>query len=92
MKFKKHNFVQKPGLDFRFWILLKHPENYEIQGVTTSESDSNLENQSFSDKLSYIPTLLKFMIPLGLVYFFEYLINQGLVSTNNLYKCIFKLT
>lgn len=52
-----------------------------MQGVTTSISDSNLQNQSLSDKFSYIPTLMKFMIPLGLVYFFEYLINQGLVST-----------
>jgi len=43
-------------------------------------SDLSTNNQSFSNKISYIPTLLKFMIPLGLVYFFEYLINQGLVS------------
>lgn len=71
----KWNFVQKVYFGFRFWILLEHPKNYE------SASDSNSLDHSLSDKLSYIPALIKFMIPLGLVYFFEYLINQGLVST-----------
>jgi len=42
--------------------------------------DFSTNSQSLSNKISYIPSLLKFMIPLGLVYFFEYLINQGLVS------------
>lgn len=33
---------------------------------------------TISEKLSLIPGLLKYMVPLGLVYFFEYVINQGL--------------
>jgi battenin len=33
------------------------------------------------EKLRIIPSLLMYMIPLGLVYLFEYFINQGLVST-----------
>lgn len=32
------------------------------------------------EKLRLVPGLLKYMIPLGLVYLFEYFINQGLVS------------
>lgn len=32
------------------------------------------------NKFKYIPSLFKYMIPLALVYFLEYLINQGLVS------------
>lgn len=31
-------------------------------------------------KIKYVPSLLKYMIPLTLVYFLEYFINQGLVS------------
>lgn len=31
-------------------------------------------------KIMYIPTLLKYMVPLTLVYLLEYFINQGLVS------------
>lgn len=37
--------------------------------------------ETFRQKLSFVPKLIKYMIPIGLVYFFEYLINQGLVST-----------
>lgn len=32
------------------------------------------------NKLKYIPSLFKYAVPLTLVYFLEYLINQGLVS------------
>lgn len=32
------------------------------------------------EKLSYIPELMVYFIPLSMVYFFEYFINQGLVS------------
>lgn len=35
--------------------------------------------QIFLAKTKLIPGLLRFMIPLGLVYLFEYFINQGLV-------------
>ena len=35
-------------------------------------------------KLKIIPSLLVYMIPLGLVYLFEYFINQGLVSNMKL--------
>ena len=33
------------------------------------------------EKFRIIPSLLVYMVPLGLVYLFEYFINQGLVST-----------
>lgn len=51
---------------------------------------------SFADKLAVIPYLFVYIIPLVLVYFFEYFINQGLVSgtlffilKRNLYFLIF---
>ena len=37
---------------------------------------------TFSEKLALFPTLLVYIVPLALVYFFEYYINQGLVSYN----------
>lgn len=61
-----------------FWVLLEHPKKDEIPTTSSISPDPSTNNQSFSNKLSYIPKLLAFMIPLGLVYFFEYLINQGL--------------
>lgn len=69
---------------FRFWILLEHPKNKEIQVIDSSLSDSSTQEQGFCNKLSYMPSLLEFMIPLGLVYLFEYLINQGLVRLSKL--------
>ena len=36
----------------------------------------------FKSKISYVLKLLKYMIPLGLVYFLEYFINQGLVCAS----------
>lgn len=36
------------------------------------------------NKLKYVPKLFKYMIPLTLVYFLEYLINQGLVSVTHI--------
>jgi battenin len=39
---------------------------------------------TIAEKLRIIPSLLVYMIPLGLVYLFEYFINQGLVSDMNL--------
>lgn len=67
---------------FRFWILLEHPTK-DTEAIARTTTEPSTPNQSISSKISYIPTLLKFMIPLGLVYFFEYLINQGLVSAYN---------
>lgn len=34
---------------------------------------------SLGDKIRYVPQLFKYMIPISLVYLFEYFINQGLV-------------
>ncbi|XP_060846817.1 battenin [Rhopalosiphum padi] len=61
-----------------FWVLLEHPKKDQISTMPNDCPDLSTNSQSLSNKLSYVPSLLKFMIPLGLVYFFEYLINQGL--------------
>ncbi|EEB15167.1 cln3/battenin, putative [Pediculus humanus corporis] len=73
-----------------FWIILEHPKEYKTfyrckrkTETTTTTSESNKKSLSkiikeFKEKLKYVPKLIKFMIPVGLVYYFEYLINSGL--------------
>lgn len=39
---------------------------------------------AFMKKLKLIPGLMKYMVPLGLVYLFEYFINQGTVIIRNI--------
>ncbi|XP_050438962.1 battenin [Adelges cooleyi] len=67
---------------FSFWVLLVHPDLDAVHTITDSAdslSDSTRKTaDTFAGKLSYLPSLIKFMLPLGMVYFFEYLINQGL--------------
>ncbi len=43
-------------------------------------NDSHDDAFGFKEKVMYLPSLLKYMVPITLVYFLEYFINQGLVS------------
>ena len=54
--------------------------------ITESETVTVQSPPAFTvaEKLRIIPSLLVYMIPLGLVYLFEYFINQGLVSNMKL--------
>ncbi|XP_011880279.1 PREDICTED: battenin [Vollenhovia emeryi] len=65
-----------------FWCILKHPAHTKIpitkNGIDSQEQIIKIPKKSFKDKLKLVPGLLKYMIPLGLVYLFEYFINQGL--------------
>jgi battenin len=52
--------------------------------LVTESENSTVESPKLltvTEKFKSIPPLLVYMIPLGLVYLFEYFINQGLVST-----------
>uniref|UniRef100_A0A6P4EV21 Battenin n=1 Tax=Drosophila rhopaloa TaxID=1041015 RepID=A0A6P4EV21_DRORH len=67
---------------FAFWLLLRRPQ-VDILPVTTVESTEVLITDEkplvgFKEKFFYIKHLIKYMLPLCLVYFFEYFINQGL--------------
>lgn len=55
-------------------------KSYDSVQQSTSESVSNEDQPlvGFKAQITYVPSLLKFIIPLTLVYFFEYFINQGL--------------
>lgn len=69
-----------------FWILLRNPDTvqkhyFDCQcdrqdGVPLNES----ADWSISDRIHFVPSLFKYMIPLFLIFLFEYFINQGLVS------------
>lgn len=67
-----------------FWCILKHPAHRRIpitkDGINSQERIIKVPKKSFRDKINLLPGLMKYMIPLGLVYLFEYFINQGLVK------------
>lgn len=66
-----------------FWLVLVHPQQATIpitkNGIESQEQIIEVPRKSFKEKINLVPGLMKYMIPLGLVYFFEYFINQGLV-------------
>lgn len=65
-----------------FWLILVHPTQPMMpfqSEIGSQEQMIKVPEKTFSEKMKLLPTLMKFMIPLGLVYFFEYFINQGLV-------------
>ncbi|XP_013421642.1 battenin-like [Lingula anatina] len=77
-----------------FLLLVKPPElsgpcsklnRYDklIQSSDENNSDrsstvESISNYSLKEKITLVKPLLKYMVPLGLVYFLEYFINQGL--------------
>ncbi|XP_063709903.1 battenin-like [Culicoides brevitarsis] len=70
---------------FIFWGLLRHrelpktEENEETE-VKDAEKQEELGAPSILDRIKYIPKLLRYMIPLFIVYFSQYFINQGLLE------------
>lgn len=74
-----------PALEaFSFWIILRKPTIIPLTNSSLESTEELVTDekplQGFKEKLVYIKTLFPYMLPLALVYFFEYLINQGLVS------------
>lgn len=62
-----------------FWIILPKPAKTYSSVVAQSKSKKLV----FKEKLLLLPGLLQYMIPLGLVYLFEYFINQGMYELIN---------
>lgn len=73
-----------------FWVLLRNPRTIPKRDsetefkTSTDDQEAGAETKettlTLGDKIRYVPSLLKYMVPLSLVYLFEYFINQGLVS------------
>ena len=70
-----------------FWIVLTHDEPTLTlvgeNGIGRKQQIIEGPEMTFCERFKLVPSLLKYMIPLALVYLFEYFINQGLVSLNN---------
>lgn len=71
-------------IENRFWIILPKPSKdhkaaaLEIQQKVNEDELKN-PKASLLKKIKLVPGLMKYMVPLGLVYLFEYFINQGTV-------------
>lgn len=67
-----------------FWLILAKPSK-KASFIRTQRQilaeEVRAPLKAFAKKLRLVPGLLRFMVPLGLVYFFEYFINQGTVSS-----------
>ncbi|KAJ9583397.1 hypothetical protein L9F63_022263, partial [Diploptera punctata] len=66
-----------------FWLLLQSPDTdrSDTEQIEIPKSDTLVippRELTIREKLNAVPPLLSLMIPLGLVYLFEYFINQGL--------------
>jgi len=65
-----------------FLFLLRKPSSTKIEdqdkGPEIAEDDELEPMVSVGEKIRYVKKLLRYMLPLALVYFFEYLINQGM--------------
>ncbi|XP_011501961.1 PREDICTED: battenin [Ceratosolen solmsi marchali] len=66
-----------------FWLVMTHPEPTltlvtDNGGVGSQEQIIEAPKMTLGQKLRLVPKLSKYMVPLGLVYLFEYFINQGL--------------
>lgn len=68
-----------------FWGILKSPEERNELSTQHNVNEEEIKNpkSAFMKKIKQVPGLLKFMIPLGLVYLFEYFINQGMFELIN---------
>lgn len=68
-----------------FWIILRKPSGLVDNSVPTVNStiEDDKPLQGGKEKLMYITSLFKYMLPLLFVYFFEYFINQGLFELVN---------
>jgi battenin len=64
-----------------YFFLLRKPASNRIEdqhkGDDVAEEDNVPPMRSMKEKLLYIKSLVHFMLPLALVYYFEYVINQG---------------
>lgn len=66
-----------------FFFVLRKPSSLRIEDQDIGEDVAPdaadvAPMRSLKEKLLYIKKLLRYMLPLGFVYFFEYLINQGM--------------
>lgn len=64
-----------------FWIIMVHTSEKPIvkYGINSQEEIIAIPKRTIMEKLKLLPGLWTYILPLVLVYLFEYFINQGLV-------------
>lgn len=78
-----------------FWALLRNPNSIPKQNsepkyrqTLADQENGTLMTKgtklSVGDKLRYMPSLMKYLVPFLLIFLFQYFINQGLVSERRL--------
>ncbi|XP_071546717.1 battenin isoform X4 [Panulirus ornatus] len=77
-------------MSLSFWVILDHPYHMKCNKFCNNYSHLGEEDRMLQDdhqtslnlaqKLQAIPRMFKYMIPLGMVYVAEYVINQGLLE------------
>lgn len=74
--------ISVPAIEMiTFFGLLRNPSGYVVENNTKNPEEANLDLPPMTkpmEKILYVKHLLHYMMPLALVYFFEYFINQGL--------------
>lgn len=70
--------MPKPELKVTVTVDTKVKPNGNVQ----EEKNLGSSKLSLKEKVSLVPGLFKYMLPLGMVYFLEYFINQGMVHVN----------
>jgi battenin len=60
----------------------------EAEPLISNDNEEIPREISIREKLAFIPSLMIYFIPLALVYFFEYFVNQGLVCISVILKMI----
>uniref|UniRef100_A0A8C1NTI2 Battenin n=1 Tax=Cyprinus carpio TaxID=7962 RepID=A0A8C1NTI2_CYPCA len=60
--------------------LIEEEADEDTETTQEEQEDKHIRPLSFTDKIYIMKGLLKFIIPLGVVYFAEYFINQGLLE------------
>ncbi|KAK0162235.1 hypothetical protein PV327_008587 [Microctonus hyperodae] len=63
-----------------FWIIIAKPNNDTIvrHGMSSQEQIISTPKKTIKEKFKLLPGLVAFIVPLTLVYLFEYFINQGI--------------
>ncbi|XP_043282926.1 battenin [Venturia canescens] len=64
-----------------FWLVMIEPHESTLVAKYALESQEEIikaPNKTLREKFALVPTVIKYIVPLGLVYLFEYFINQGL--------------
>lgn len=66
-----------------FWFIMTEPHDSNSVAKYALESQEEIIKapaKTTREKFALVPTVVKYIVPLGLVYLFEYFINQGLVN------------